>query len=677
MDYAEKKKRHGELSALLATRSRQYYIFDSPGITDAEYDALYNELLKIEKEFPELRSAKSPSGQVGAKVSSKFKKVTHSVAMLSLENAYNEDDIADFMDRVSKLSNGENIDFVLEPKLDGLSASIIYKNGLLTSASTRGDGMVGEDVTANILTICDVPRKIENCSESFEVRGEVIMLKSDFCALNDQREQNGEKLFANPRNAAAGSLRQLDPQVTASRNLHFFAYSIVSDDLKHSCQMEALIFLRKLGFTVFSPVALCKNQAEAFAFYNNVEKRRADLEYDIDGVVYKVNDLSIQEKLGTSSKFPRHAIAYKFPAEKAQTTVLDIVVQVGRTGNITPIAELKPVTIGGVVVSRATLHNKDDLEKRDIRVGDRVVLQRAGDVIPQVLYPILAERPADSEAFQFPTVCPCCESDLIKKESEAAIKCANPCCEAQMIERLIHFVSRQAFNIDGFGERNIRYFFKNGIITNPADIFRLEERNAQLRLENMDGWGKQSVENLFKSINDSRTISLDRFINALGIPQVGRAVSKLVAAFFKNYREFLECIKEKEAEKLASINGIGTSIVDDFNVFFANKENVRIVLELAGDGISSGMVQVADVETLDDGIFSRQLLVFTGTLEKLSRDEAKELAEKLGARVTSSVSAKTSIVIAGKNAGKKLDLAKELDVKIISEDDFLKIIEKR
>ncbi|MDR3187532.1 MAG: NAD-dependent DNA ligase LigA [Holosporaceae bacterium] len=677
MDYNEKKKRHAELSALLASHSRQYYIFDDPKVNDAEYDALYNELLKIEEEFPELRGAKSPSNQVGTKISSKFKKAAHSVAMLSLENAYNENDIGDFMERVRKLANEKNVDFVLEPKLDGLSASIVYKNGVLNAASTRGDGFIGEDVTANVLTIRDIPQKIEDCPQNFEVRGEVIMLKSDFSALNDQREKEGEKLFANPRNAAAGSLRQLDPQITASRNLHFFAYSVISDDVTLSSQMEILNFLRKLGFTVSSSVALCKDQAEAFAFYSAMEKRRADLEYDVDGVVYKVNDLSIQEKLGSSTKFPRHAIAYKFPAEKAQTTVLNIVVQVGRTGNVTPIAELKPVTVGGVVVSRATLHNKDDLEKRDIRVGDRIILQRAGDVIPQVLHPILAERPAYSRAFQFPSTCPSCGSDLLQKESEAAIKCANPNCEAQMIEKLIHFVSRQSFNIDGFGERNIRSFFKNGIIRNPADIFRLEERNAQLRLENMDGWGRQSVENLFRSINASRTISLDRFINALGIPQVGRAVSKLMAAFFGNYGGFIDCIRSQDGEKLASINGIGPSIVEDFNVFFDRKENINTVLELAGDGVSSGLVQITDVGTSSDGVFSRQSLVFTGSLEKLSREEAKELAEKFGARVSSSVSAKTSIIVAGKNAGRKLALAQELGLKIISEDDFLKIIEKR
>ncbi|MDR2067688.1 MAG: NAD-dependent DNA ligase LigA, partial [Holosporaceae bacterium] len=384
----------------------------------------------------------------------------------------------------------------------------------------------------------------------------------------------------------------------------------------------------------------------------------------------------IQEKLGTSAKFPRHAIAYKFPAEKAQTTVLNIVVQVGRTGNITPIAELKPVTVGGVVVSRATLHNKDDLEKRDIRVGDRIVLQRAGDVIPQVLYPILAERPAGSVAFQFPSACPSCGSNLAQKENEAAVKCANPNCEAQMIEKLIHFVSRQAFNIDGFGEQNIRCFFKKGIVRNQADIFRLEERNAQLQLENMDGWGKQSVENLFKSINASRTISLDRFINALGIPQVGPAVSKLMAAFFKNYREFIDCIRSQNGEKLASINGIGPSIIEDFNAFFAREENVDVVLKLAGDEVLPGPVRVTDAETRSNGIFSRQTLVFTGSMEMLSREEAKELAEKFGARVSSSVSAKTSIVVAGKNAGQKLDSARKLGIKIISEDDFLKIIEK-
>ncbi|MDR2158073.1 MAG: NAD-dependent DNA ligase LigA [Holosporaceae bacterium] len=676
MNYSDKKKRHAELSNLLNAYAKQYYIFDDPSVSDSEYDLMYNELMEMEKEFPELKSSTSPSQKVGAKISRDFKKISHSRPMLSLENAYNEDDIANFIDRVKKLSSLENVDLVLEPKLDGLSLSIVYENGRLVSASTRGDGFVGEDVTQNILTVGSVPQKIEHSPAKMDVRGEIVMMKSDFQELNRQREQNGEKLFANPRNAAAGSLRQLDSRITASRKLTFFSYAIVSDEADFICQMDALAALKNFGFIVSDRVALCRNQSEAFEFYRKIEEERAELEYDIDGIVYKVNDLSVQKKIGESTKFPRHSIAYKFPAEKAQTTVLNIITQVGRTGNITPVAELKPVTIGGVVVSRATLHNKDEVEKRDIRVGDRVVLQRAGDVIPQILYPILTERPANSIPFEFPMTCPYCGSALAREENEVAVKCVNLNCEAQLVERLIHFASKPAFNIDGLGEQNIKFLFEKGAVKSPVDLFYMEDRNKELHLEDWDGWGKQSVENLFKSINAARQISLDRFIYSLGIPQVGRAASKLIANFFRTYINFFNCIKNREGARLGEIRGIGPSIVNDFNGFFSNENNLNIVRELCGDGVSGGVVEISESKTPAAEVFSGQSIVFTGSFEKFSREKAKELAEKFGGRATSSVSAKTSFVVAGENAGQKLDQAKKLGVKIISEDDFLKIIEK-
>ncbi|MDR2765972.1 MAG: NAD-dependent DNA ligase LigA, partial [Holosporaceae bacterium] len=631
--------------------------------------------LEIEEELPELRSAGSPSQLVGAKISKEFKKVRHAVEMLSLENAFDEEDISNFFDRVRRLAN-RDVEFVLEPKLDGLSASIVYKNGDLASAATRGDGSVGEDVTKNILTFSDVPKKIDQ-SGSLEVRGEVVMLKSNFQELNRRREMNGEKLFANPRNAAAGSLRQLNAAVTAGRNLRFFAYGAIGDERKFSTQMEVLDFLRRLGFTVSDRVKLCRNQPEALEFYYHMEKLRAELEYDVDGVVYKTNDLAVQEELGASSKCPRHSIAHKFPAERAQTSVLNITVQVGRTGNITPIAELKPVTVGGVVVSRATLHNRDELEKRDIRVGDRIVLQRAGDVIPQVLYPILEERPADSKIYQFPISCPSCGTPLVRRENEVAIRCPNALCEGQRIERLIHFVSKHAFDIDGLGEQNMRFFFRRNIIVGPEDIFRLRDKRLELRLEQEAGWGKQSVQNLFESIEKSKTISLDRFIYALGIPQVGRAVSRLVANFFRTYDEFLKCILNRQTERLYEIDGVGPSILDDFNAFFSNEDNLNQLKELAGDGVSAGVVTVVGVETHRDAPWAGMSVVFTGSLRNFSRGDVQKMAERLGARVSSSISAKTSLVVAGENAGQKLDKAQKLGLKILSEEDFLKIIEKR
>ncbi|MDR0580884.1 MAG: NAD-dependent DNA ligase LigA [Holosporaceae bacterium] len=675
--YFDKKKRYAELSGLLSAYSKQYYMFDDPAISDAEYDAFYRELLEIEEEYPELRTSRSPSQKVGASAVKGFRKTSHTTPMLSLENAYSEEDISDFIARVKKLSNTADFELVLEPKLDGLSVSLSYKNGALISAATRGDGSVGEDVTANIVISNCVPPRIDDCPEEMEIRGEIVMLKSHFQELNEQRIKSGEKLFANPRNAAAGSLRQLDSRITASRKLTFFAYSIISEKSNFATQMDVLNALRRYRFTVSDEIMLCENQSSAFEFYKKIEERRVELEYDIDGIVYKVNDLSLQRKLGATSKYPRHSIAYKFSTEKAQTVVLNIITQVGRTGNITPVAELKPITIGGVVVSRATLHNKDEVEKRDIRIGDRVMLQRAGDVIPQILYPILEERLTDAAPFVFPTICPCCGSSLVQEKNEVAVKCVNFNCEAQLVERLIHFVSKLAFNIDGLGEQNIRFLFKNGIVKSPVDIFHMEAKNAEICLENFEGWGKQSVENLFESINASKIISLDRFIYALGIPQIGRSVSKLIAAFFQTYDNLFECVKNKECKKLCEIQGVGSSIATDFDNFFSNENNLKTIEELCGDGISPGVIKVTAMESPQNDVFGRQSIVFTGSFEKLSRKMAQELAEKFGGRVASSVSAKTSLIVAGTNAGQKLDLGKKLGIKIISEDDFLKIIDKK
>jgi len=664
---AEKKKRHAELSKLLSKYSRQYYIFDDPSVTDAEYDALYKELLNIEEEYPELATKNSPSQKVGAKVSKDFKKIIHEQKMLSLENAFNEKDIQNFIDRVIKLTGKSQVEFMLEPKLDGLSASIMYKNGILIQASTRGDGSIGEDVTENIKTLNNVPKKIDLPGE-VEIRGEVVMLKKDFEQLNEQRRISGEKLFSNPRNAAAGSLRQLDPKVTAQRKLTFFAYSLIGEALNLSSQREILETLRRCGFTVSNQIKLCRNQEEAYEFYQSMEQQRSDLDYDIDGVVYKTNDLSLQKEMGNSTKYPRHSIAYKFPAQKAETTVLDIIVQVGRTGNITPVAELAPVNVGGVMVSRATLHNKNEIEKKDIRIGDRVIIQRAGDVIPQILYPIIERRPKDSKIFEFPTRCPCCKSLLVQEEEEVAIKCENIDCSAQLVERLIHFVSRQAFNIEGLGEQNIKFLFNKGIIKSSVDIFHLQEKNQQYHLENEEGWGKQSVDNLFKSIETAKNIGLEKFINSLGIPQIGRAASILIARFYKTFENFLNAVEQATVSELVTINGIGDSMIQDLKNFFKISNNLEVMKKL------SKVVNIQDAQENTESEFSGKSIVFTGTLNKLGRDEAKEIVEKLGGKASSSVSSKTYIVVAGENAGSKLEKAHNLGVKVISEQEFLKMI---
>jgi len=666
---AEKKKRHTELSKLLSNYSRQYYIFDDPSVSDAEYDALYQELLAIENEYPQLATKSSPSQKVGAKISKDFQKVVHEQKMLSLENAFNEEDIRDFIDKVKKLTGKSEIEFMLEPKLDGLSASIMYRDGILVQASTRGDGSIGEDVTDNIKTLDNVPKKIDLPGD-VEIRGEVVMLKKDFEQLNEQRELRGEKLFSNPRNAAAGSLRQLDFNITAQRKLTFFAYSIIGENLNPTSQQEILQTLHDLGFTVSDKTKLCRTQEEAFEFYKTMEQQRSDLAYDIDGVVYKTNDLFLQKQMGNATKYPRHSIAYKFPAQKAQTTILDIIVQVGRTGNITPVAELAPVNVGGVIVSRATLHNKDEIEKKDIRIGDRVVVQRAGDVIPQILHPIIEQRPSESTPFKFPTTCPCCGSELVREEEEVAVKCENLDCSAQLVEKLIHFVSRQAFNIEGLGEQNIKFLFNKGIVKSPVDIFYLQEKNQQYHLENEDGWGKQSVENLFKSIDAAKTIGLEKFINALGIPQIGRAASVLIARFYGTFENFLKAVEQDTVSELIAINGIGDSMIQDLKNFFKISNNLEVMRKL------SSVVNVQDAQATAESELTGKSIVFTGTLSTLGRDEAKEIVEKLGGKASSSVSSKTYLVVAGENAGSKLEKAQNLGVKIISEQEFLEMIKE-
>lgn len=666
---AKKKKRHAELSKLLSNYSRQYYIFDDPSVSDAEYDALYQELLTIEDEYPELATESSPSQKVGAKISKDFQKVIHKQKMLSLENAFNEEDIQDFIDRVKKLTGKPEIEFMLEPKLDGLSASIMYRDGILVQASTRGDGAIGEDVTENVKTLNNVPKRI-SLSGDIEIRGEVVMLKKDFEQLNEQRRLNGEKLFSNPRNAAAGSLRQLDSHITAQRKLTFFAYSIIGESLNLTSQQEILQTLRNLGFRVSDKIKLCRNQEEAFDFYKTMEQQRSDLDYDIDGVVYKTNDLSLQKQMGNATKYPRHSIAYKFPAQKAQTTILDIVVQVGRTGNMTPVAELAPVNVGGVIVSRATLHNKDEIEKKDIRVGDRVVVQRAGDVIPQILHPIIEQRPQDSKPFKFPTTCPCCGSELVQEKEEVAIKCENLDCSAQLVEKLIHFVSRQAFNIEGLGEQNIKFLFNKGIVKSPVDIFYLQEKNQQYHLENEDGWGKQSVENLFKSIEIAKNIGLEKFINALGIPQIGRAASVLIARFYGTFSNFMNAVEQDTVSELITVNGIGDSMIQDLKNFFKISNNLEVMRKL------STVVDIKDAQATSESEWTGKSVVFTGTLSTLSRDEAKEIVEKLGGKASSSVSSKTYLVVAGENAGSKLEKARNFGVKIISEQEFLEMIKE-
>lgn len=659
-----------------------YYLQDLPEISDAEYDDLRRRNAEIEALFPELVRKDSPTFRVGARVSSHFQKVRHKKPMYSLDNAFNQDDIHEFLGRVVRflgLSPQETLEIVAEPKIDGLAANLQYSHGQFDVGATRGDGEVGEDITPNLKTISDIPQSI-SFSDAISVRGEVYMKHQDFMSINVERAQEGEPPFANPRNAAAGSLRQLDPTVTAKRPLHFFAYAV--DDLKAlqiSTHWEFLERLKSLGFVVNPLAKLCKTTGDAFRFYQDLAQNRASLPYDIDGVVFKINRLDYQDRLGFSARAPRWAVAFKFPAEKAQTKLNDISIQVGRTGALTPVAHLEPITVGGVVVSRATLHNEDEIVRKDVRVGDTVIIQRAGDVIPQVVSVVLEKRPEGSQPFEFPKICPICGSHAVRLPGEVARKCIGGLiCPAQAALRLRHFVSRGAFDIEGLGSKHIDAFFEKGMLKTPADIFKLEARDREsltpLRLQ--EGWGKQSVQNLFDAINQRREIPLERFIYALGIPQIGEATSKLLARHYLNFQVFQTTViraKDESSEAyqdLINIDGIGPSMAEDLIAFFDEPHNLEVISGL----IKEVNVLDAATQTFALSPLSGKTLVFTGTLEHMTRPEAKARAESLGAKVSSSVSKKTDYVVVGSDAGSKAREASNLGVTTLSEEEWMKML---
>ncbi len=663
------------LAAELAHHDHCYYHLSSPEISDAMYDAIYQRNLQIERRFPDLRRIDSPTHRIGATPSPEFEKVKHRKAMLSLDNAFTVDQLKEFIARAQrflKLSETTDIPCMAEPKIDGLSATLHYQNNKLVLGATRGDGQEGENITLNLRTIRDIPLvlKGENIPESLEVRGEVYMNKPEFDELNKSRIASGEPPFANPRNAAAGSLRLLDSSITATRPLRFFAYGYESlSNQFDNTQAEILASLSRLGFRVSPLVALCPNLDTMIEHYNLIESERDDLAYEIDGVVFKINDLILQKRLGTVGRSPRHSIAYKFSAERAETVVQNIDVQVGRTGVLTPVAHLKPILVGGVTISRASLHNEEEILRKDLRIGDTVIVQRAGDVIPQIVEVIYSKRPADSISFLFPDLCPACGSAVIKSDSQVAKRCSDGFnCVAQVIERLRHFVSRDAFDIEGLGEKHLQNFFKWNIVKTPPDLFTLESRNINVNLEIRDGWGPKAVTNLFKSLNKRRTINFDRFIYALGIPQIGQVTARLLALHFQN----IDYLMHATFNDLVEINGVGGAMAQDLIDFFRNDENRAIVHEL----IKHVKITNESEEVRNDSPFSGKTLVFTGSLEKMSRAEAKAQAERLGAHVSGSISRKTDFVITGADAGKKLDLAVELNLKILSEQQWISMIEE-
>ena len=670
------------LASEIAEHDRRYHGEDAPTISDADYDALRLRNAAIEARFPQNVRPDSPSHRVGAKASEKFAKVLHARPMLSLDNAFADEDVTDFVARIRRflgLKDDAPLAFTCEPKIDGLSASLRYENGVFVQGATRGDGSEGEDITANLRTLKDIPLRLSGKpSKVLEVRGEVYMTHADFAALNARQEAEGEKIFANPRNSAAGSVRQLDPAITAARPLHFFAYAWGEvSELPAATQSGMLEAFRAFGFVVNPLIRRCHSSEEILAFYREIGATRSSLPYDIDGVVYKVDDLALQERLGFVSRSPRWAIAHKFPAEQAETVVEAIEIQVGRTGKLTPVAKLKPVTVGGVVVSNATLHNQDEIARKDVRIGDSVVVQRAGDVIPQIVRVILDQRPKTSKAYEFPTTCPVCGSHAVREVDEKTGKqdvdrrCTGGLiCPAQAVERLRHFVSRNAFDIEGLGEKNIQAFFDDGLIKQPADLFLLEKRHGKALLER-EGWGEQSAKKLFEAIDRRREIPLDRFLNALGIRHVGETTAKLLARHFHTLEALRAAMAGDNAvADLCGIDGIGETVADAIKDFFDEPHNGAALDRLAAE---LTVLEVA-APSVSGSPVAGKTVVFTGSLEKMTRPEAKARAESLGAKVASSVSKKTDLVIAGPGAGSKLAEAEKHGVTVIDEDAWLKLI---
>ena len=676
------KEEYLKLKNEINSHNKLYYDQNNPKISDSEYDLLWNELKSLEEKFPFLKTKKSPTIQVGYKANQGFSKVKHSSPMLSLENALNIEDVKKYIEKISRYLNLKNefIELVAEPKIDGLSISLKYKNGKFISGATRGDGQIGEDVTSSLMTIKNIPKEVINLKniDVFEIRGEIYMDKKDFLFLNKNRKLNGESLFANPRNAAAGSLRQLDNEVVKKRILKFFAYTYgeISKEIAFKSQKEFLDIIRHYGFPTNEDFKICKNFNDIEIFYNEIEKKRDKLKYDIDGIVYKINYIDVQKRLGLVGRAPRWAIARKFPAEKAETQINDIKIQVGRTGILTPVAELNPVLIGGVRVSRVSLHNQDEIDRKDIRIGDTIKLQRAGDVIPQVISVDLSKRLKNSKKFIIPDKCPCCKSKTHRKENEVAVKCTGglSICEDQQLGSLEYFVSRNAFNIEGLGGKNLKKFWMEGFIKYPFDIFYLDKFKE--KIISKEGFGEKSYLNLIKSINEKKIISLEKFIYSLGIPQIGRRTSNLLSKHFKNFHKWFISIENlsngnvKVYNDYINIDGIGPDVVDDIKNFF-NNEKIKIVKKL-----SQSLKKIEDYKFLikSNSKLSEKIIVFTGTLEKMSRSEAKSKAEELGAKVTNSVSNKTDYVIAGKDSGSKEKKAKDLKIKVLNENEWMKFL---
>ncbi len=660
-------QRIAHLRAEIEKHNHQYYVLDDPLISDAEFDAMFRELQTLEAQYPELATADSPTQRVGATPLKSFAEVVHRTPMLSLNNAFDDEEVRAFDARVREALGVAEVEYAVEPKFDGLAITLTYRDGMFAQGATRGDGSMGEDVTQNLRTVRTIPLKLGKPVPFIEIRGEVLIFKRDFAALNRQQADRGDKIFVNPRNAAAGSLRQLDSRITASRHLSFFAYGagavggLVLPDT-HGAQME---WLQKLGLPVPQERRVVRGVEGLLDYYREIGEQRSKLPYDIDGVVYKVNDIAQQERLGYVSRAPRFAIAHKFPAEEAHTTVLEIEVQVGRTGVLTPVARLAPVFVGGVTVTNATLHNEEELRRKDIRIGDTVIVRRAGDVIPEVVRMLIERRPADAREFVMPRICPSCGAHVARLADEAAWRCSGGLfCPAQRKQALLHFASRRALDIEGLGDKLVEQLVDGDIVQTPADIYRLS-MNA---LANLEGMLEKSANELLEKIKYSKQTTLARFIYALGIRNVGETTAKELARHFGTLDNFIAA----DEARLQQVPDVGPVVAQSITAFFAEPHNCEVVAQLRASGVNWAEHEGLQVEVLP---LSGKTFVLTGALG-MSRDEAKERLEKLGAKVSGSVSKKADYVVAGAEAGSKLDKARELGVPVIDEQALLQLLEK-
>lgn len=662
MDKREAEQRIQELRDLLNEYNYQYYVLDSPTVPDSEYDRLMQELMKLEEQFPELITPNSPTQRVGGEPLDAFEKVEHAVPMLSLSNAFNEQDLRDF-DRRVRERIGSNVAYVCELKIDGLAVALTYENGEFVQGATRGDGAIGEDITNNLKTIRSIPLTLKK-RVNLEVRGEVFMPKRSFLQLNEMREKQGEPLFANPRNAAAGSLRQLDPKIAASRNLDIFVYGIgVMEGIEVDSHSEGLEVLRTLGFKVNPEWKRCNSIDEVIQFLEGWFEKRPTLPYEIDGIVIKVDSLYQQEQLGATAKSPRWAIAYKFPAEEVATKLIDIELSVGRTGVVTPTAILEPVTVAGTTVRRASLHNEDLIKEKDIRIGDTVIVHKAGDIIPEVTQVIFDRRTGEEKPFHMPAHCPACGSDLVRLDDEVALRCLNPKCPAQIVEGIIHFASRDAMNIEGLGEKVVKQLYDEGLIKDVADLYKLKKEEL-VQLERM---GEKSSDNLLRAIERSKENSLERLLFGLGIRFVGAKAAKTLAETCLT----LDNLMAKTREELQQIDEIGEKMADSIVRYFEKEEVQELIAELRELGVNMAYKGVKrDKSEHIDSIFAGKTVVLTGKLASFTRSEAKAEIEARGGKVTGSVSKNTDIVIAGEDAGSKLEKAQQLGVKIMDEEEF-------